>query len=107
MPDVIRVPQWWNRKPDNESILEKFVSCDRFIRARIIPPPVGSIVFNFHGGVVTLTGGITTVTGGDCEIRIYKGVVNLRGSVECAEGMYSSIRDEIKHLNKVKNENDD
>jgi hypothetical protein len=97
MGDVVSVAQWGN-VTNTRNVLEKFASCDKFIRSRILPPPVGSVIFNFEGGKVEMTGRVTIIRGGDCEIVIRNGVPQLRGSEHQAVEMFCSIHREIELL---------
>lgn len=97
MSNVVSISRWGS-VTDTSNVLEKFASCDLFIRSRIIPPPLGSVVFHFEGGKVELTGKVTTIRGEDCEIVVRNGVPQLRGSDRQAVDMFCSIHREIELL---------
>lgn len=97
MNNVVVVPQW-GRKTSKGNVREKFASCDKFIRSRIEPPPLGSVTFRFEDGTVEMTGLVTTITGDDCEIVIRKGIVVLSGSEEQAVEMFCSIHRAIEQF---------
>lgn len=97
MGKVISVPQW-GQKIDRENVIEKLLSCDHFIRSKIIPPPVGSVIFNFQGGRATITGATTTIMGGDCEIMIRGDRVQINGCTDNAIEMFCSIHREIEEV---------
>lgn len=97
MSNVVSVARWGN-VTNTHNVLDKFASCDKFIRSRIQPPPVGSVVFHFEGGRVEITGQVTTIRGEDCEVVIRNGIPQLRGSETQAVEMFCSIHREIELL---------
>jgi hypothetical protein len=88
----------WAVKPKSDDIRGKMKGLNEFIRSRISPPPVGSVIFNFKGGKVSLTGNITQITGGDCEVMIQGENVILSGCGLNAVDLYVSIHREIEEL---------
>lgn len=99
MGKVITVPQWGNaRPPIDDRLVQKFVSCDQFIRSKVVPPPLGSIVFCFKGGKVTITGDTTSIAGGDCEIVVRGNFVHIGGSEAQASAIFCSIHREIEEI---------
>jgi hypothetical protein len=97
MGDVVSVSAW-GHATNRVNVVEKFVSCDKFIRSKVVPPPIGSIVFNFSGGRVTITGDHTHIVGDECEITIHAEIVCLNGSHECAVDLFCSIHREIEEI---------
>lgn len=97
MGNVISVPQWGPRI-DRNNLIEKLISCDKFIRSKIVPPPVGSVIFNFQGGRATITGHTTKIAGGDCEIVIRGDHVQINGCTDHAVDMFCSIHREIEEV---------
>jgi hypothetical protein len=100
MSNVVTVAKW-GRVPNTANVADKFLSCDRFIRSRIVPPPVGSIMFAFKGGKVTITGDTTTISGGDCEVVIRGTFICINGCEQMAADMFCSIHREIEELKSV------
>jgi hypothetical protein len=88
----------WATKARSADIRGKMIGLNEFIRSRIAPPPVGSVIFNFKGGKVSLTGNITQITGGDCEVMIQGDNVIMSGCDLNAVDMFVSIHCEIEEL---------
>lgn len=97
MGEVVSVPQW-GRVANKSNVIEKFISCDKFIRSKCVPPPLGSIMFAFKGGKVIITGDTTNITGGDCEIVIRGNFVCINGCTDKAVDMFCSIHREIEEI---------
>jgi hypothetical protein len=98
MTNVISVPQW-GKATNTNNVIEKLISCNNFIRSKIVPPPLGSVIFNFQGGKVTLTGELTQITGDDdCEIIIRGDHVCLNGSISQAVSIFCNIHREIEEI---------
>lgn len=64
---VILVDKWFNN-PKCKATEERFLSIDRLVRSRIIPPPLGSITFKFENGCFTITGNHSRVLGAESEV---------------------------------------
>lgn len=97
MGEVVHVAAW-GKVANRDNVVEKFISCDKFIRSKVVPPPLGSIVFNFQGGKVEITGDVTNIIGDECEIVIRQGHVRIIGSEECAVSMFCAIHREIEEI---------
>jgi hypothetical protein len=97
MGEVVSVAAW-GRAANRMSVIEKFVACNRFIRSKVVPPPMGSIVFNFAGGKVTITGEVTHITGPDCDVTIQRDYALVSGSLDCADAVFCSINREIEQI---------
>lgn len=97
MGEVVTVSRW-GRVANKDNVIEKFASCDQFIRSKVVPPPIGSVVFTFRGGKVTITGDTTSIVGGDCDIVIRGNYVCINGCIEHAVSMFCSIHREIEEV---------
>lgn len=95
--NVIQITGWGNRTPD--TAIKKLLSCDRFIRSRFLPPPMGNVVFNFSTGKATVSRECTVISGDDCEVIIRGDDVQIIGSTEHATELFCSIHREIETLN--------
>lgn len=98
MGSVVMVARWGRTGVSVTEVREKMRALDSFIRSRIEPPPVGSVVFNFAGGRVTMTGDVTQISSDECEVMVQCGEVIVSGAYECASAMHCAIHREIEEL---------
>lgn len=100
MGNVIQVAAWGSKKELNiDSVKQKLHSCDRFIRSRFIPPPLGNVVFNFASGKVTVCHTTTCISGEDCQVVIRGSEVQIIGETDDAIALFCAIHREIENLN--------
>lgn len=99
MGEVIQVSGWGKKQPNIEAVKQKLLSCDRFIRSRFIPPPLGNVVFNFASGKVTVCNSCTCITGEDCQVVIRESEVQIIGDTDDAINLFCAIHREIETLN--------
>lgn len=95
---VVFVRRWFDRQKDYASVEREFKSLNRFIRSRIIPPPIGSATFTFRSGSVILSGPFTRIVGKTCEILMSESEFEIVGDYLDAYGMVKEIENEIKGI---------
>lgn len=99
MTNVIQVASWGKKQPEIGAVKQKLLSCDRFIRSRFIPPPLGNVVFNLGSGKVTVCHNVTCITGDDCQVVIRDEDVQIIGEQDDAITLFCAIHREIETLN--------
>lgn len=98
MGSVVVVPQWGQSGVSVASVRANMVSLDQFIRSKVEPPPLGSIVFNFDGGKVVVTGDTTQITGDEFEAMVEGDQVEMVGCLIAANAMFCAIHREIEEI---------